>query len=218
MNFRAAIFDLDGVIVNTVPLHFKAWKMMFSEYSIEFSFDDYKQKVDGIPRFEGAKAILKDFSDGEIRQACDRKQGYFLKTIEKDDVPTYISTVRLIAELKSHKIMTACISSSKNCKFILKKVGMYKSMQVIVDGTDNVKGKPEPDIFLKAAEKLSCSAGECVVFEDAVLGVKAAKRAGMFCVGVDRYNNPQRLKQADIVVKDLEEINYQTLKNTNHQF
>ena len=88
---KAAIFDLDGVIVNTVPLHFKAWKMMFSEYGKEFNFDDYKQKVDGIPRMDGARAILTDLSDEELKKAADKKQVYFLEYLNSEDIPVYNS-------------------------------------------------------------------------------------------------------------------------------
>ena len=113
-NFKAAIFDLDGVIVDTVPIHYRAWKKMFSEYGKDFTFEDYKQKVDGIPRLDGARAILTDFSDEDIKKACDTKQGYFLEFIEKDEIPTHKSTMKLIEELKSHSIKVANISSSKN--------------------------------------------------------------------------------------------------------
>ena len=77
MGFKSAIFDLDGVLVDTVPIHYKAWKKMFSEYSRNFGFKEYKEKVDGIPRFDGAKAILTEFSDEDIKTACDKKQTYF---------------------------------------------------------------------------------------------------------------------------------------------
>ncbi|NQU18994.1 beta-phosphoglucomutase family hydrolase [bacterium] len=210
-SFKAAIFDLDGVIVDTVPIHFKAWKGMFSEYGRDFTFEDYKQKVDGIPRFDGAKAILTDLSGEDIKKACDKKQGYFLESIEKDEIPIHRSTIRLIEELKSRSIKIANISSSKNCKPILKKTGTTNLMDAIVDGNDITKGKPDPQIFLMAAERLGVVSSNCIVFEDAVLGVEAAKRAKMYCIGIDRYNSPDRLKEADIVVSDLKELDYNKL-------
>ncbi|MFC1646123.1 HAD family hydrolase [Candidatus Omnitrophota bacterium] len=212
MEFKAAIFDLDGVIVDTVPIHFKAWKKMFSEYGMDFTFDDYKQKVDGIPRLDGARAILTELSDGDIKKACDKKQEYFLEFIEREQIPAHEPTLRLIKELKTHSIKVANISSSRNCKRILKRIGVTGLMDVIVDGNDITKGKPDPQIFFMAAERLNVAAGDCIVFEDAVLGVEAAKNAKMFCVGIDRYNSPERLKLADIVVSDLVEVDYNKLK------
>lgn len=209
---KAAIFDLDGVIVDTVPLHFKAWKRIFSEYGIEFTFDDYKKKVDGIPRIDGAKAILKDLDEEKLRQVCERKQRYFLENVSKDKIKTYNSTVNLIKELKACGIKVAVISSSRNLKMILRKVKLDKIMDAIISGDDIKKGKPDPEVFLTAADGLGIEPNECIVFEDAVLGVEAAKRARMVCVGIDRYNNPSRLAKADIVVSDLAEVDFRRLK------
>ena len=210
--FKGAIFDLDGVIAHSVPLHFEAWKKMFSEYDKKFDFDDYKQKVDGIPRIDGAKAILGDLSEPELDKAASRKQEYFLKLLEEEGVQVYQSTIDLIKTLKSKGIGRACISSSKNCLRILKSAKVDTLFEVIITGNDIRKGKPEPDVFLLAAGKLKLKPCECLVFEDAVLGVEAARRAKMSCVGIDRYKSPQRLSDADIVVNDLSEVNLDILK------
>jgi len=212
MSFEAAIFDLDGVIVDTVPLHFKAWKNMFAEYGIDFTFDDYKSKVDGIPRQDGARAILTDLSDEKLKEAAARKQEYFLEFVEKEDVPVYASSVDLIKEIKKHDKKIAIASSSRNCKGILKKVGIIDLADAIVDGHDLTKGKPDPQIFQLAAERVGCGYADCVVFEDAVLGVEAAVNGKMPCIGVDRYSNPARLAQANLVVEDLSRVDYKTVE------
>jgi beta-phosphoglucomutase len=209
---KAAIFDLDGVIVNTVPLHFKAWQGMFSEYGKKFSFEDYKEKVDGIPRIDGAKAILTDLNEDELRKAADKKQGYFIEYLNSENTPVYNTTVDLIKAIKKEKIKRGVISSSKNCLPILKKVNLVRLFDVIITGNDVTKGKPDPQVFFMAAERLSAEPGECFVFEDAVLGVEAAKRAGMRCVGIDRYGKPERLKKADLVVSDLGEVSLEKIK------
>lgn len=209
--FKAAIFDLDGVVVDTVPIHFRAWKRMFAEYGRKFTFQDYKEKVDGIPRIDGGRAILRDLSAQEIIKATDKKQRYFLEYLKKERIPVFKTTIKLIKELKNKGIKIAIISSSKNSPYILRKTGVIRFTDVVVDGNDITKGKPHPQIFLMAAEKMGLEQKSCVVFEDAVLGVKAAKKAKMFCVGVDRHNDLKRLKGADIIVKDLKEINYDKL-------
>lgn len=209
---KAAIFDLDGVIVNTVPLHFKAWQRMFSEYGKDFSFEDYKQKVDGIPRMAGAKAILADLSADELKRAADKKQGYFLEYLNSEEIPVYQTTVDLIKTMRKEPLKTGVISSSKNCLQILKRVGLVELFDVIITGNDITKGKPDPQVFFMAAEKMSVEPGLSVVFEDAVLGVEAAKRAGMKCVGIDRYGEPERLKKADLVVGDLGEVTIKRLQ------
>ncbi len=210
--FKGAIFDLDGVIVDTVPIHFKAWKKMFSEYGIDFTFDEYKSKVDGIPRHDGARAILKDISEVELKKAGDIKQGYFLEFIEKEKIPVYTSCIDLIKELKSHNKKIAFASSSRNCKRILQRTGIIYLADAIVDGNDITKAKPDPQIFQLAAERLGCAYAECVVFEDAVLGVEAAINGKMLCIGIDRYGNPKRLAKANLVVEDLSRVDYKTIE------
>jgi len=206
------IFDLDGIVVNTVPLHFKAWKKMFSEYGKDFSFQDYKEKVDGIPRIDGAKAILPQLSQQELKKAASKKQNYFLEFLEKEGVKVYESTLNLIKNLRKESIKVAVISSSKNCLYILKKANIDNLFDVIITGNDIKRGKPHPDVFLLAIERLNLSPKQCVVFEDAVLGAEAAKMAGIRCVGVDRYNNPERLRGADLVIADVNQIDIEQLK------
>ncbi len=210
--FKGAIFDLDGVIVDTVPLHFNAWKRMFATYGKPFTFDDYKNKVDGIPRVFGAKAILTDLSDKEVNVACDKKQVYFLESLEEGDVPAYDSTIRLIRDLKAQEKLVATASSSKNCQRILQRIGVTELMDAVVGGAELSRPKPDPQIFQLAAGRLGCEPSTCVVFEDAVLGVQAAVRGDFRCVGVDRYGQPERLSEADIVVADLSEIDYRGLE------
>lgn len=209
MAFKAAIFDMDGVVVDTVPMHFNAWKRMFGDYGHDFTFEEYKLKVDGIPRIDGAKAVLADLSDEEIRKAATKKQKYFLDEIEKADIPIYQSTFNLISDLQEREIKVAVISASKNAPRILKRVGLLDKLDAMVSGNDVTRGKPDPQVFLIAAERLKVDPAECVVFEDAVLGVEAAKNAKMNCVGIDRYGDPSRLTKADVVVSDLQEINYE---------
>jgi len=212
MALKGAIFDLDGVIVDTVPLHFNAWKKMFAEYGHEFTFEEYKKKVDGIPRIDGARAVLNTLSREALEKAAARKQSYFLELLAREGVTVYQSTLALIGELKKNGIKVAVISSSKNCLDILKKAGLVELFDVILTGNDVHKGKPNPDVFLIAASKLGLVPQECVVFEDAVLGVEAARKGGFACVGIDRYENPKRLQGAGLIVKDLSETRYDTIK------
>lgn len=211
MSFRGAIFDLDGVVVNTVPLHFKAWQKMFAEFGKHFTFSDYKAKVDGIPRLDGAQAILPELSPEELDKAATKKQTYFLEELEKEGIEVYPTTLNLIRQLRAEGIKIAIISSSRNCPRILKRAGLYPLIDVEINGGDITRGKPDPGIFLMAKEKLGLEISECIVFEDAVLGVAAAKRGGFKTVGVDRHQDPERLQKADLVVKDLEEVDYNKL-------
>lgn len=209
--FKAAIFDMDGVVVDTVPMHFEAWKKMFAEYGKAFTMEDYKAKVDGIPRLDGGRAVLPDLSVEELTRATDRKQEYFLDLLGHREIPVFPSTIALIRTLREKNIKCAVISSSRNAASILEKVGVTPLLDAVVSERDITKGKPDPQIFLTAADKLGARPRDCIVFEDATLGVEAAKRAAMACVAVDRHGDPDRLRQADVVVSDLAEVNHALL-------
>jgi beta-phosphoglucomutase len=202
----AAIFDMDGVVVDTVGLHFKAWKRMFEEHGRPFTFDDYKAKVDGIPRRDGARAILTGLSDAELERACDIKQGYFVAMLDREKIPAYPGTVALIKAIRASGRRAALISSSRNLPRIIKSAGVEDLWDAIVSGTEVTKGKPDPQVFLMAAERVDMPPARCVVIEDALQGVEAAKRGGMKCIGIDRHGDPARLAKADLVVRDLGEI------------
>ena len=210
---HGAIFDLDGVIVNTVPLHFKAWKRMFNEYGKSFELSDYLSKVDGRPRYDGAAAILTDLSKEEIVKAGEIKQSYFREFIDTEPIDIFDSSVKLIKEMKEKSIKLAAASSSKNAVRILKKINLYDIFEVNVSGGDFARGKPAPDIFLMAAEKLGLTPTECVVFEDANSGVQAAIAGGFPCIGIDRHNNAAALAGADKIVKDLSEITLDEIRS-----
>jgi len=209
---KGVIFDLDGVIVNTVPLHFKAWKRMFAEYGTRFSLRDYEKKVDGIPRLDGARAILTDLNSAELERAAELKQRYYLRFLKKEGARPYKSGLRLIADLRRRRIKVAVISSSRNCRLILRKAGLIDRIDAVVAGNDVRRGKPHPDIFLLALRRLRLRASECIVFEDAVLGVEAAKRAGIFTIGVDRRRGGSRLEKADFLIRDLRGMSYHRMK------
>ena len=213
MRLKGAIFDLDGIVVNTVPLHFKAWQKMFKEYQKEFDFEEYKNKVDGIPRLDGAMAILTHLPEDELDKAAARKQGYYLEFVEKEGVNVYQTTITLIKALRKERIRIAVISSSKSCHIMLERAGLIDLVDIEVNGNDITKGKPDPQIFLMALKRMKLKAEECIVFEDALLGVKAARNAGLVTVGVDRYRDPKRLREADLIVSDLAEVNLSQLQS-----
>lgn len=206
MELKGVIFDLDGVVVDTVPLHFKAWKKMFGEYGKKFNFEDYKKKVDGIPRIDGVRAILSDLSDQELKKAAAKKQKYYLEYLNQRGVSIYQDTFQCMEKLKKKGIKIAVISSSKNCRYILKKTGIDKLTDVIVDGNEITEGKPNPQIFFIALKRLGLGPDECIIFEDSKLGVSASKSAEIFTIGVDRHGDPRRLERADLIIKDFDEL------------
>lgn len=210
---KACIFDLDGVIVDTVPAHYIAWKSMADELGIPFD-EKENENLKGVSRIDSMKHILGlgniQKTDEEILNYTVRKNDIYSEIISKmtpDDILPGV--VELITLLKENKIAIAIGSSSKNTPTILKAVGLDKTFKVIVDGNQVTNSKPNPEVFLKGASRLGLQPQECIVIEDAISGVKAAKRGGMKCIGV---GNPSTLREADVAVSDLTHIDIDFLK------
>ena len=211
---KACIFDLDGVIVDTVPAHFIAWKAMADELNIPFTEED-NEHLKGVSRVDSMKRILAlgqmTKTDEEIKEMTDKKNAIYVdiisKMTDKDILPGVIDFIQL---LKDNNIATAIGSSSKNTPTILKAVGLNDTFDAIVDGNQVTHSKPDPEVFLKGAQKLNVAPEECLVLEDAISGVEAAKNGGMKCIGVGEANI---LGQADRVVPDLKNIDIDFLKS-----
>ncbi|MBE0554874.1 MAG: beta-phosphoglucomutase family hydrolase [Rhodobacteraceae bacterium] len=200
---KAVIFDLDGVIADTVPAHFSAWKRMFEEEGYAFDDQVYHDKVDGRRRFDGAQAVMVDAPPDRVSAAAARKDAYFLTQIEQGQFRVFADTLDFLRACRAEGIALATASSSRNVRLVLEKAGIAGEFAAIVGGDDVSNGKPDPDIFLLAAERLGIGSDACVVIEDAISGVAAAKTGGFFCIGIDRTGQTERLAAADLVVESL---------------
>lgn len=237
--YDAVVFDLDGVITQTQKIHAKAWKKTFDDFLKQRAgtdaftpFDirgDYLAYVDGKPREEGIRSFLAsrnielpegrhDDEEGvaSIAALGSRKNSCFLELLSLG-VKTYKNAIKLLLKLQNFGFLTAVVSSSKNCHSILESANLKSYFDVVVDGLDlaalDLKGKPEPDLFLEALKRLNVRPGRAVVIEDAVAGVAAGKKGGFAkVVGVDRGRNARALKRAgaDLVVKSLQELDIET--------
>lgn len=214
MKIKACIFDLDGVIVDTVPAHYVAWKAMADELGIPFDKKENEQ-LKGVSRIKSMKKILAlgnmTKTDEEIKALTKKKNKIYVDIISKmtpeDILPGVIDFLDL---LERHNIPKAIGSASRNTPTILKCVGLEGRFDCIVDGNAVEKSKPDPEVFLKGASGMQVDPANCVVFEDAISGVKAAKAGGMYCIGV---GNPKILHQADLVIADMTSIKLKTLES-----
>ncbi|MFP4316247.1 MAG: beta-phosphoglucomutase family hydrolase [Desulfovibrionales bacterium] len=242
---KGVIFDLDGVITDTARIHALAWEDMFNEFLKKHAEekqepfkpfdpkDDYLNYVDGKPRFEGVMSFLESRNiripygtpeDPPEKQTVhslgNRKNDLFQDILKREGPEVFESSVRFVRELKQRGIGVAVASSSRNCQLVLQLAGIDDLFETRVDGVVsrelNLKGKPEPDIFVTAARNMGFWPGECVVIEDAISGVQAGKNGNFgLTLGIARSTDGQLLRQfgADIVIRDLSEFRYEDLEN-----
>lgn len=213
MALKGLIFDLDGVLVDTVPAHYSAWNRIFAEYGYEFGPRKYREQVDGLRRFEGARAVMCDAPMERIAQAADLKNQYYLELIEQGQFNIFESSVQFVRQCQERGFRLATASSSGNVGYILQKAGISDAFTFVIGGDEVVNGKPDPEVFLAAAKGLGVSVRECVVFEDAASGVLAAKRGGFYCVGVRDNDVSGDLALADEIVATLAAINLERLQS-----
>lgn len=211
---KACIFDLDGVIVDTAKYHFLAWKKLAGEMGIELTEQD-NERLKGVGRMESLEIILSmggiSKSAEEKVELTEKKNTWFVEFIQamkKEEI--FEGVISLFSELKQNKIKIGLASSSKNAQAVISKLGIADWFEVAVDGTMIKKSKPNPEIFLMAAQQLQVIPEDCIVVEDAEAGVEAAKSAGMKCIGVGNY---RQLGKADQVIAHIKELNYHMLIN-----
>jgi beta-phosphoglucomutase family hydrolase len=213
----AVIWDMDGVIADTAPYHFSAWQETFQKRGIKFTERDFRhsfgRRNDTIIRNTLGEEIAQD----EIEAIAREKEATFRRIIGQKIKPIP-GAVELLQSLKQNGVKMAIASSTpiENIRLITGSLGIANCFQAIVTGHDVTEGKPSPQVFLMAAQKLGVKPESCVVIEDAVAGVTAAKRAGMHCVAVTTTHSRQSLKGADLIVKTLEEISINDIEGLLH--
>ena len=186
---RAVIFDLDGVLVFTDRYHYQAWKAMADDLGIYFD-ETINNRLRGVSRAESLEIILERYegprlSSEKKQEMMDQKNRIYRELLNQMPPADVSDTTRhILEELKKRGYLLAVGSSSKNTKFILEKVDLTDAFDAVSDGTNITRSKPDPEVFLKAAELLGVPPEDCAVVEDAFAGIAAAKAAGMTAIGI----------------------------------
>jgi beta-phosphoglucomutase len=209
---RAVLFDLDGVIVSTDEYHFHAWKKLADAAGIPFSRED-NERLRGVSRMESLDIILeraaRSYSVNEREElACTKNSLYreMLAGLTPRDILPGVTT--LLRDLRSHGIKLAIGSSSRNAVAILQAIGAGEFFDIVVDGTQIQRSKPDPEVFLSAADRLGIPYGQCLVVEDALAGVEAAIAAGMpvLAIGSARADPRATLRASDLTEVSVESL------------
>jgi beta-phosphoglucomutase len=215
MKISACIFDLDGVLVDTAKYHYLAWQRLAKEYGFGFS-PIQNERLKGVSRIQSLEILLEiggvKLTETQKQKAAEKKNKWYVEYISKltpDEILP--GAYELLIELKTHKIKIAIGSASKNVGMIMKRIELDNFFDAVIDGTKVSKAKPDPEVFLTAALELNVPPAECIVFEDALAGVEAAKNGGMKCIGV---GEKEVLFAADLVVPSLNGLEWDRIYKT----
>ncbi|MTI49196.1 MAG: beta-phosphoglucomutase [Firmicutes bacterium] len=209
---KACIFDLDGVIVDTAKYHYLAWKKLANELGFDFTKED-NERLKGVSRMESLRILLElgniQVDSQKQLELAEKKNNWYREYIlDMDKSEIFPGVIDFITELRKNNIKIALGSASKNAITILNQIEMVNYFDVIVDGTMVSKAKPDPDVFVKGAKRLHIPNQNCIVFEDSIAGIQAAKSADMYTVGV---GSSKTLQKADFVISGLSSITVQEL-------
>lgn len=204
---KAAIWDMDGVIADTAELHFKAWRRLVTELGGSLTYEQFLPTFGRVNADVMRELVPIDLTPEQIGELSDRKERYFREQIGPG-FRALPGVVRLVRELHQHGYRQAIASSApiENVELIVEVLQLKELFSAIVSGQDIVHGKPHPEVFLLAAERLGVLPRRSVVFEDSVAGVEAARAAGMSVIAITNSWTRDALWAADVVVDSVEEV------------
>jgi beta-phosphoglucomutase len=205
MTATAVLWDLDGVLVDSTRFHYEAYRKLLAERGRDIGFDEFRNLL-GLRNEAILRRLFGELPPQEVQRLADRKEELFRELIA-GKVEALPGATDLACRLREAGVPTAIVSSTPraNIELILGSLGLADAFNVVVAAEDARRGKPDPEGFLAAAERLGVPPADCVVLEDAPEGIAGAKAAGMRCIGVATTRPPERLSEADLVVDRLDD-------------
>lgn len=186
---KGIIFDLDGVLVSTDELHYQAWKRLAEELGITGFCREDNRRQRGVSRMASLEVVLEKaeraYTEKEKEELAERKNSYYLELLENMDKSAVLGGVNaVLTGLKKRNLLLSVGSASKNAPVILHKTGLLPYLNQVSCGLDTTKSKPDPEVFLIAAQKMGLAPEECLVVEDSAAGIEAAAAGGMYSLAV----------------------------------
>jgi beta-phosphoglucomutase family hydrolase len=206
MAIQAVIFDMDGTLVDTTELEYKAWHRMMQEQGVEFTHEEYI-KVLGAKGSEIVKNHL-DWEEEAIQEILQNKERYFKELVAQHGLDLIPGVEKLLQDIQQIplKMALATGASRKKLEFVLEKLPIAQYFDAMITADDTQTGKPDPEVFLNAAKKLGVAPDSCIVMEDARNGAEAAKKGGMICIAITTTRGKDQLQKADLVVNGYNEL------------
>ncbi|MBI2431003.1 MAG: HAD family phosphatase [Candidatus Levybacteria bacterium] len=211
---KAVIFDMDGTIVDTTKTHdYPTWKQVIEEHGGSLSFDTFRSIL-GKKADELLHDLAPHLTPKQIQQTAQKKDMLFSKSLKEKGLKITSGFGELLKRLKDtgYKVALATGARKSKVEIILKHVPLHKYFPVIITADDVERGKPHPELFLKAAKKLDVKPQECLVIEDANNGIQAAKNADMKCIAITTTHKRGELKNADRIIDSFDELDIAYVK------
>ena len=198
------IFDMDGVLADTGPIHFESWVKMANEIDVEFTREFFEDTFGQLSVIITRKLLGDEVDDKELVKRANLKELYYREMV-KDKLEPLPGAIELIKTLKDKRFKLAVGSSGppENVELLLNSLKVKKYFDVIITAAEVSISKPEPDVFLIAAKRLQINPKNCLVIEDATVGIEAAIRAKMKSIAITTTHDKNELSSADLIVKDL---------------
>lgn len=203
---KAVLWDMDGVLVDSARFHYEGYRRLLAELGRHLDFDYYSQNLIGLRNETILRRVLGELPPEEIETLASRKEEYFREAVA-GKVEALPGAAALVRRLREAGIAMAIVSSTprRNIDLVVSSLGLEDAFGTLVGAEDAERGKPDPEGFLVAAERLGAAPPDCVVLEDAPEGIRGAKAAGMRAIGVATTRPPDRLTEADLVVERLDD-------------
>lgn len=206
-DIRAAIFDLDGVLVDTAKYHYLAWKRLAAELGFDFTEADNEQ-LKGISRLQSLEILLKitglTMNNVQKEEAAAQKNAWYVQYLHNlDETALLPGSMEYLSLLQENNIRIALGSASKNSPLLLERLKIAVFFDAVIDGNAVTAAKPDPEVFLKGAAALGLAPESCVVFEDSRAGIEAARSGGMKVIAIGK---PEILPNADRYVNSLADL------------
>ena len=203
---RAILWDMDGVLVNSMEFHYQAYREVLSQYGRDLSREEYLTSLIGLRNYVILRRLLGDLPLEEVERLMAAKEAAFRRRVA-GNVQPLPGAAELVRRAHEARLKQAIVSSTpcENIELVVDSLGLRSLFDTLVGEEDAQHGKPDPEGFLVAAERLSVPPSDCVVIEDAPEGIAGGKAAGMRCIGVTTTRAPEKLAQADLVVSSLED-------------
>lgn len=208
--YKAAIFDMDGTMINNMPYHQKAWQAFLKKHDINLTEDKFKHKISGKKNDQIFEIVFRQklSADNLLKYTEEKEQLY--REIYKSDIKEVTGLKATIEILHQNEIKLAIATTApkKNRDFGLEELGLVNTFTTILGDEHVTIGKPHPEIYLSTARQLGVTPNECIVFEDTPSGIASGKDAGMTVVGILTSHTPEELKRADFIVNDFAHIEF----------